>query len=39
LSQSGGRAVAKAVESYPGRRFTFFADPAELPLEFYDDAV
>jgi len=25
------------VDEYTGRRFTFFADPDELPLEFYED--
>lgn len=26
------------VDEYTGRRFTFFADPDELPLELYEDA-
>ena len=25
------------VDEYTGRRFTFFADPDDLPLEFYED--
>jgi glyoxylase I family protein len=27
------------VDEYTGRRFTFFADPDDLPLEFYEDAA
>jgi len=27
------------VDEYTGRRFTFFADPDELPLEIYEDAT
>ena len=26
------------VDEYSGRRFTFFADPDDLPLELYEDA-
>ena len=26
------------VDEYTGRRFTFFADPDDLPLELYEDA-
>ncbi len=25
------------VDEYTGRRFTFFADPDDLPLEIYED--
>ena len=27
------------VDEFTGRRFTFFADPDDLPLELYEDAV
>jgi len=27
------------IDEFTGRRFTFFADPDDLPLELYEDAV
>ena len=36
LEAQGVRVEAIRVDEYTGRRFTFFADPDDLPLEFYE---
>ena len=37
LEAQGVVVEAIRVDEYTGRRFTFFADPDELPLELYED--
>ena len=37
LEAHGVKVEAIRIDEYTGRRFTFFADPDELPLEFYED--
>ena len=37
LEGKGVAVEAIRVDEYTGRRFTFFADPDELPLEVYED--
>ena len=37
LEAQGVKVEAIRVDEYTGRRFTFFADPDELPLELYED--
>lgn len=37
LEAKGVQVEAIRVDEYTGRRFTFFADPDELPLELYED--
>ena len=37
LEAQGVTVEAIRVDEYTGRRFTFFADPDELPLELYED--
>jgi len=37
LESHGVRVEDIRVDEYTGRRFTFFADPDELPLEIYED--
>jgi glyoxylase I family protein len=37
LESLGVRVEDVRVDEYTGRRFTFFADPDELPLELYED--
>ncbi|MCK9689313.1 VOC family protein [Scleromatobacter humisilvae] len=37
LEAQGVAVEAIRVDEYTGRRFTFFADPDELPLELYED--
>jgi glyoxylase I family protein len=36
LEQQGVKVEAIRVDEYTGRRFTFFADPDDLPLELYE---
>ena len=36
LEARGVAVEAIRVDEYTGRRFTFFADPDELPLELYE---
>ena len=36
LETQGVRVEAIRVDEYTGRRFTFFADPDDLPLELYE---
>ena len=36
LEAQGVKVEAIRVDEYTGRRFTFFADPDDLPLEFYE---
>ena len=38
LEAQGVKVEAIRVDEYTGRRFTFFADPDDLPLEFYEAA-
>ena len=38
LEAQGVKVEAIRVDEYTGRRFTFFADPDELPLELYEEA-
>ena len=38
LEAQGVKVEAVRVDEYTGRRFTFFADPDDLPLEFYEAA-
>ena len=38
LETQGVKVEAIRVDEYTGRRFTFFADPDDLPLEFYEAA-
>ena len=38
LEAQGVNVEAIRVDEYTGRRFTFFADPDELPLELYEAA-
>ena len=37
LEAQGVKVEAIRVDEYTGRRFTFFADPDDLPLELYED--
>ena len=37
LQQHGVEVEAIRVDEYTGKRFTFFADPDDLPLELYED--
>lgn len=37
LESQGVQVEDIRVDEYTGRRFTFFADPDDLPLEFYED--
>ena len=37
LEAQGVKVEAIRVDEYTGRRFTFFADPDDLPLEIYED--
>ena len=37
LEAQGVEVEAIRVDEYTGRRFTFFADPDDLPLEVYED--
>ena len=37
LEAHGVKVEAIRIDEYTGRRFTFCADPDELPLEFYED--
>ena len=39
IEAQGVKVEAIRVDEYTGRRFTFFADPDELPLELYEDAL
>jgi len=36
LSQNGVKVEPIRVDEYTNKRFTFFADPDDLPLEFYE---
>lgn len=36
LEAQGVKVEAIRIDEYTGRRFTFFADPDDLPLEFYE---
>ncbi|OCG80716.1 glyoxalase, partial [Xanthomonas euvesicatoria] len=36
LNASGVATEDIRIDEYTGRRFTFFADPDELPLELYE---
>ena len=38
LEAQGVKVEAIRIDEYTGRRFTFFADPDDLPLELYEDA-
>jgi glyoxylase I family protein len=38
LEAQGVAVEAIRVDEYTGRRFTFFADPDDLPLELYEDS-
>ena len=38
LEAQGVKVEAVRVDEYTGRRFTFFADPDDLPLELYEGA-
>ena len=37
LQQHGVKVEAIRIDEYTGKRFTFFADPDDLPLELYED--
>ena len=37
LQQHGVEVEAIRIDEYTGKRFTFFADPDDLPLELYED--
>lgn len=37
LNEEGVSTEAIRVDEYTGKRFTFFADPDDLPLELYED--
>jgi len=39
LEAQGVKVEAIRVDEYTGRRFTFFADPDDLPLELYETAA
>jgi glyoxylase I family protein len=39
LEARGVRVETIRVDEYTGRRFTFFADPDDLPLELYESAA
>ena len=39
LEAQGVKVEAIRVDEYTGRRFTFFADPDDLPLELYEDSL
>jgi len=36
INQHGVKAEAVRIDEYTGKRFTFFADPDGLPIEFYE---
>ncbi|MCK8495929.1 VOC family protein [Spirosoma sp. RP8] len=39
LNQQGVATEPIRIDEHTGRRFTFFADPDDLPLEFYEEPV